>query len=129
MEELALGLQRQANAAKGESEKADFQSAHDRLRRVASRWTEAMGGTKLTVAFTGWRKSEADEAWTGSRLQPPQSMWGRHSGRNYFKAKMIRSVVMTGAATLATGKDTNFSFYRSLYRFNRWAHGMCRKSL
>ena len=29
-----------------------------------------------------------------------------------FQSKMIRSVVMT-SATLATGKDTNFSFYRS----------------
>ena len=111
MEELALGLQRQANAAKGESEKADFQSAHDRLLALA-------GGLRQ------WLKQEVDGCvyWlekTGSRrgmdrvtLAASPIDVGATLRSELFQSKMIRSVVMT-SATLATGKDTNFSFYRS----------------
>ncbi len=111
MEDLARGLQRQANAAKSESEKADYQSAHDRLLALA-------GGLRQ------WVKQEVDGCvyWlerTGSRrgidrvtLAASPIDVGATLRSELFQSKMIRSVVMT-SATLATGKDTNFSFFRS----------------
>ena len=111
MEELALGLQRQANAAKGESEKADFQSAHDRLLALAGglrQWVkQEVDGCVYWLEKTGSRRGMDRVTLAASPIDV-----GATLRSELFQSKMIRSVVMT-SATLATGKDTNFSFYRS----------------
>ena len=111
MEELALGLQRQANAAKGESEKADFQSAHDRLLALAGglrQWVkQEVDGCVYWLEKTGSRRGMDRVTLVASPIDV-----GATLRSELFQSKMIRSVVMT-SATLATGKDTNFSFYRS----------------
>ena len=111
MEELALGLQRQANAAKGESEKADFQSAHDRLLALAGglrQWVkQEVDGYVYWLEKTGSRRGMDRVTLAASTIDV-----GATLRSELFQSKMIRSVVMT-SATLATGKDTNFSFYRS----------------
>lgn len=111
MEELALGLQRQANAAKGESEKADFQSAHDRLLSLAGglrQWVkQEVDGCVYWLEKTGSRRGMDRVTLAASPIDV-----GATLRSELFQSKMIRSVVMT-SATLATGKDTNFSFYRS----------------
>ncbi|MEC7678752.1 MAG: helicase C-terminal domain-containing protein [Planctomycetota bacterium] len=111
MEELALGLQRQANAAKGESEKADFQSAHDRLLALAGglrQWVkQEVDGCVYWLEKTGSRRGMDRVTLAASPIDV-----GATLRSELFQSKMIRSVVMT-SATLATGKDSNFSFYRS----------------
>ncbi|MGC6548599.1 MAG: ATP-dependent DNA helicase [Rubripirellula sp.] len=111
MEELALGLQRQANAAKGESEKADFQSAHDRLLALAGglrQWVkQEVDGCVYWLEKTGSRRGMDRVTLAASPIDV-----GATLRSELFQSKMIRSVVMT-SATLATGKDTSFSFYRS----------------
>ncbi|MEC8474047.1 MAG: helicase C-terminal domain-containing protein [Planctomycetota bacterium] len=111
MEELALGLQRQANAAKGESEKADFQSAHDRLLALAGglrQWVkQEVDGCVYWLEKTGSRRGMDRVTLAASPIDV-----GATLRSELFQSKVIRSVVMT-SATLATGKDTNFSFYRS----------------
>ena len=111
MEQLALGLQRQANAAKGESEKADYQSAHDRLLALAGglrQWVkQEVDGCVYWLERTGSRRGMDRVTLAASPIDV-----GATLRSELFQSKMIRSVVMT-SATLATGKDTNFSFYRS----------------
>lgn len=111
MEDLARGLQRQANAAKGESEKADFQSAHDRLLALAGglrQWVkQEVEGCVYWLERTGSRRGMDRVTLAASPIDV-----GATLRSELFQSKMIRSVVMT-SATLATGKDTNFSFYRS----------------
>lgn len=111
MEELARGLQRQANAAKGESEKADYQSAHDRLLALAGglrQWVkQEVDGCVYWLERTGSRRGMDRVTLAASPIDV-----GATLRSELFQSKMIRSVIMT-SATLATGKDTNFSFYRS----------------
>ena len=111
MEELARGLERQADAIDDDSERKDFQSAHDRTLALA-------GGLRQ------WIRQELDDSvyWierTGSRrgmdrvtLAASPIDVGASLREHLFQNKMIRSVIMT-SATLATGNDDRFRFFRS----------------
>jgi len=111
MEELALALRRQADAQKNESDRKDFESAFDRMLALA-------GGLRQWLA----QELERSVYWverTGSRrgldrvtLAASPIHVGETLRKELFQSEMIRSVVMT-SATLATGTDDNFSFYRS----------------
>jgi ATP-dependent DNA helicase DinG len=111
MEELARGIQRQANAAREESEKADYQSAHDRLLALAGglrQWVkQEIDGCVYWLERSGTRRGIDRVTLAASPINVGETL-----RKELFQSKMIRSVVMT-SATLATGKDTNFSFYRS----------------
>jgi len=111
MEELALALRRQADAQKNESDRKDFESAFDRMMVLA-------GGLRQWLA----QELERSVYWverTGSRrgldrvtLAASPIHVGETLRKELFQSEMIRSVVMT-SATLATGADDNFAFYRS----------------
>nr|WP_146517603.1 helicase C-terminal domain-containing protein [Rubripirellula amarantea] len=110
MEQLAAGLRKQADAQKSESDKKDFESAHDRTLSLA-------GGLR------SWVRQEIEHSvyWmerTGSRrgmdrvslFASPINV-GETLRKELYQSKTIRSVVMT-SATLATADD-NFKFFRS----------------
>lgn len=111
MEKLALALEQQAEAHDGESDRKDFESASVRMLTLA-------GGLRQ------WIRQEVDGAvyWlerTGSRrgldrvtLAASPIDVGASLRQELFQNKMIRSVVMT-SATLATGTDDKFKFFRS----------------
>ena len=111
MEALAASLRRQADAQKNESDRKDFESAYDRMLALA-------GGLRQWLA----QELEQSVYWverTGSRrgldrvtLAASPIHVGETLRKELFQSEMIRSVVMT-SATLATGTDDNFSFYRS----------------
>lgn len=111
MEKLALALKQQAEAQDGESDRKDFESASDRMLALA-------GGLRQ------WIRQEVDGAvyWlerSGSRrgldrvtLAASPIDVGASLRQELFQNEMIRSVVMT-SATLATGSDDKFTFFRS----------------
>jgi ATP-dependent DNA helicase DinG len=111
MEKLAASLKQQADAQDTEADRKDFESAYDRMLLLA-------GGVRQ------WLKQEVDGSvyWlerTGSRrgldritLAASPLDVGETLRKELFQSKMIKSVVMT-SATLATGKDDKFKFFRS----------------
>lgn len=111
MEKLARALHQQADAQKEESDRKEFESAHDRLLALA-------GGLRQ------WLGQQLDDSvyWlekTGSRrgvdritLAASPIDVGNTLRQELFQSESIRSVVMT-SATLATGNDDKFSFFRS----------------
>lgn len=111
MEELAAGLKRQADGSRDESDRADFQSAHDRMLALAGGLRQWIGqepdGCVYWLERTGTRRGLDRITLAASPIDVGETL-----RRELFQSKMIRSVVMT-SATLATGKDQNFSFYRS----------------
>lgn len=111
MEKLATALRQQADAQKNESDRKDFESAYERMLSLA-------GGLRQWLA----QEVEHSVYWlekTGSRrgadrvtLAASPIDVGETLRRELFQSEMIRSVVMT-SATLATGTDDKFTFYRS----------------
>ena len=111
MEQLAVALRQQADAQKNESDRKDFESAYDRMLSLA-------GGLRQWIA----QEVERSVYWlerTGSRrgmdrvtLAASPIDVGESLRRELFQSKTIRSVVMT-SATLATGSDDKFTFFRS----------------
>ena len=111
MEELAVALRQQAAGQSDEADKMEFESAHDRVMA-------------LSGAVRQWLAQEIEEAvfWlekTGSRrgqdrvtLAASPINIGTVLREVLFQSEMIKSVVMT-SATLATGNDDRFSFFRS----------------
>jgi ATP-dependent DNA helicase DinG len=111
MEILAAALKRQADGQRDEGDRKDFSSAHDRLLSLA-------GGLRQ------WLRQEVDDSvyWierTGSRrgldrvtLAASPIDIGETLRKVLFQNKSIKSVVMT-SATLATGQDEKFKFFRS----------------
>ncbi len=111
MEQLAGALQQQAEGQSNEADRKDFESAHQRMLALA-------GGLRQ------WLRQEVDASvyWlerTGSRrgldrvtLSASPIDIGETLRKELFQSKMINSVIMT-SATLATGKDDKFKFFRS----------------
>ncbi|MGB7343288.1 MAG: helicase C-terminal domain-containing protein [Pirellulaceae bacterium] len=111
MEKLARALKQQADGENNEADRIEFESAHNRLLHLA-------GGLRQ------WLRHEVDNAvyWverTGTRrgmdritLAASPIDVGDSLRKELFQSKQIRSVIMT-SATLATGKDDKFTFYRS----------------
>ncbi|MGI9470368.1 MAG: ATP-dependent DNA helicase [Rubripirellula sp.] len=111
MEQLAAALRQQADAQKNESDRKDFESAYERMLSLA-------GGLRQWIA----QEVEHSVYWlerTGSRrgidrvtLAASPIDVGESLRRELFQSESIRSVVMT-SATLATGTDDKFTFFRS----------------
>ena len=111
MEELAGGLKKQADAANDDADRADFQSAHDRMMALAGglrQWLgQEMAGCVYWLERTGTRRGIDRITLAASPIDVGESL-----RQTLFQSEMIRSVVMT-SATLATGKDDAFDFFRS----------------
>lgn len=112
MEMLARKLRAHADAQKNESDRQDFQSAHDRLLALA-------GGLRDWLA----QKSDHESVYwvekTGNRrgmdrvsLSASPVDIGQTLRTELFQNKDIDSVIMT-SATLASGDEQRFSFFRS----------------
>ena len=111
MEQLAGALRQQADGQSNEADRKEFESAHDRMM-------------SLSGSLRQWLNQDLDDAvyWlekTGSRrgqdrvtLAASPINVGQVLREVLFQSEMIKSVVMT-SATLATGNDDRFSFFRS----------------
>tara|TARA_R110002073_G_scaffold6599_1_gene38780 strand:- start:84 stop:2129 length:2046 start_codon:yes stop_codon:yes gene_type:complete len=111
MEALARSLLEQAEGQKDESEKKDFESAHDRMMALAGglrQWiNHDLDGAVYWLERSGSRRGLDRVTLAASPIDV-----GATLREHLFQSKMIRSVVMT-SATLATGNDDKFNFYRS----------------
>ena len=111
MEQLARALSQQADGEEDEADRKDFESAHDRLLSLAGGLREWVGQTLKGAVYwlekTGVRRGNDRVTLAASPIDV-----GAMLREELFQSEMIRSVVMT-SATLATGADDKFSFYRS----------------
>ncbi len=111
MEVLARKLKQQADGENDEADRKDFESAHDRLLILAGglrEWIDqAIEGAVYWLERTGTRRGIDRVTMAASPIDI-----GATLRETLFQSDTIRSVVMT-SATLATGNDDKFSFYRS----------------
>ncbi|MDG2220777.1 MAG: helicase C-terminal domain-containing protein [Rubripirellula sp.] len=111
MEKLAMALKQQAAAQDTEADRLDFDSAHDRMLALAGglrQWlTHDLDDAVYWLERSGSRRGLDRIALAASPIDVGQTL-----RQELFQSKTIRSVVMT-SATLATGTDDKFSFYRS----------------
>lgn len=111
MENLALALKQQADAQDNESDRKDFESAHDRMLALAGglrQWLQQeVDGSVYWLERTGSRRGLDRITLAASPIDVGETL-----RRELFQSEMIRSVVMT-SATLATGTDDKFKFFRS----------------
>ena len=111
MESLAQALRRQADAQKNESDRKDFESSYDRTLALAGGLRQWLSQDLERSVYWVERTGSREVAWIGLLLLPHPFTSAKCSERT-LPSEMIKSVVMT-AATLATGPDDNFAFYRS----------------
>jgi ATP-dependent DNA helicase DinG len=111
MEKLSMALKQQAEAQHGESDRKDFESASDRMLALAGglrQWIrQEVDGAVYWIERTGSRRGLDRVTLAASPIDVGASL-----RQELFQNKMIRSVVMT-SATLATGTDDKFKFFRS----------------
>jgi ATP-dependent DNA helicase DinG len=111
MESLAIALQQQADGQDSESDRKDFESVHDRMLTLAGglrQWlAQEIDGAVYWLERTGSRRGLDRVTLAASPIDVGESL-----RRELFQSKSIRSVVMT-SATLATGSDDKFKFFRS----------------
>ncbi|TWU40898.1 putative ATP-dependent helicase DinG [Novipirellula artificiosorum] len=111
METLAKALHLQAEGQKDESDQKDFESARDRLLTLSGglrQWLkQEIKGAVYWIERTGSRRGTDRVTLAASPIDV-----GATLREQLFQNDQIRSVVMT-SATLATGKDDRFQFYRS----------------
>ncbi len=111
MEQLAMALKQQADAQHNESDRKDFESASDRMLGLAGglrQWIrQEVEGAVYWIERTGTRRGIDRVTLAASPIDVGASL-----RQELFQSKMIRSVVMT-SATLATGTDDKFKFFRS----------------
>lgn len=111
MEQLAVALKRQADAQDSEPERKDFESAHDRMLALAGglrQWiAQEVDGAVYWLERTGSRRGLDRVTLAASPIDVGETL-----RKELFQSKMIRSVVMT-SATIATGTDDKFKFFRS----------------
>ncbi len=111
MERLAGALKKQADGQKDEADRSDFEAAHSRLLLLSGglrQWlAQEIDDAVYWVERTGSRRGMDRVSLAASPIDVGQSL-----RKELYQSEMIQSVVMT-SATLATGKDDNFSFYRS----------------
>ena len=111
MEKLAFALAQQANGEEDESDRKDFESAHDRLLALAGglrQWIQH----ELEGAVYWMEKSDSRRGLSRVTLAASPIDVGATLREELFQSDMIRSVVMT-SATIATGQDNKFKFFRS----------------
>lgn len=111
MERLAFALRQQADAQENDSDRKDFESAYDRTLSLAGglrQWIDQkLQGAVYWLERSGTRRGIDRVTLAASPIDVGQSL-----RQVLFQSEMIRSVVMT-SATLATGGDDNFKFFRS----------------
>ncbi len=111
MEKLARAMLQQADGQQNDSDRKDFQSAHDRLMLLSGglrQWlAQDVRGAVYWLERTGRRRGNDRITLAASPINVGETL-----RRELFQNKMIRSVVMT-SATLATGGDDRFTFFRS----------------
>ncbi len=111
MERLAMALKQQADGQDNESDRKDFESAHDRLLVLAGgvrQWiAQEIDGAAYWLERTGSRRGLDRVTLAASPIDVGETL-----RKELFQSKMIRSVVMT-SATIATGADDKFKFFRS----------------
>ncbi len=111
MEKLAIALKQQADGQQNESDRKDFESAHDRMLTLAGglrQWiAQELEGAVYWLERSGTRRGLDRVTLAASPIDVGHSL-----REELFQSKMIRSVVMT-SATLATGADDKFKFFRS----------------
>lgn len=112
MEQLARGLQQQADAGGGEERKQDFKSAAERTIALSGslrQWIQQdIERSVYWVERSGSRRGGMDRV---SLIASPINV-GETLRETLYNAEGVRSVIMT-SATLATGRDEKFSFFRS----------------
>ncbi|QDT13287.1 putative ATP-dependent helicase DinG [Planctomycetes bacterium K23_9] len=111
MEKLARAMKQQADGEENEADRIDFESAHNRLLLLAGGLRQWLGHEIEDAVYwierTGSRRGVDRVTLAASPIDVGKSL-----RKELFQSESIRSVVMT-SATLATGKDDKFSFYRS----------------
>lgn len=111
MEQLARALRQQADGQREESDRKDFESAHDRLLTLAGglrQWlSQDVEGGVFWVEQSRTRGGSARVLLAASPIDVGQSL-----RQVLFQSDQIKSVVMT-SATLATNQGDPFSFFRS----------------
>jgi len=111
MEILAKALQQQADGQKNESDQKDFESASERLYLLSGNLRQWLGqeldNSVYWLERTGSRRGIDRVTLAASPVDV-----GATLREALFQNDMIRSVVMT-SATLATGNDDRFEFFRS----------------
>ena len=111
MEKLAASLKRQADAQDNEADRKDFESAFDRMLLLAGgvrQWlNQEVDGSVYWLERTGSRRGLDRVTLAASPIDIGETL-----RKELFQNKMINSVVMT-SATLATGTDEQFKFFRS----------------
>lgn len=112
MEQLARKLRAHADAQENDSDRQDFQSAHDRLLALAGGLREWLAQKSehecvYWVETTGNRRGMDRVSLSASPVDIGQTL-----RTELFQNENIDSVVMT-SATLASGDEQKFSFFRS----------------
>lgn len=111
MEELAGRIKRFANSLEDESEKKNFDAAHDRLLAMSSElksWNQQM----LEDSVYWIEREKARGGFDRITLAAAPIDVGATLRAELFQSRMIKSVIMT-SATLAVGNDNRFRFFRS----------------
>lgn len=112
LEQLSRGLAEHAETIKGEEVKKDFRSAAERtllLSGTLRQWIDqSMERSVYWIERTGSRRGGMDRV---SLIASPINV-GEALQEVLYDNESIRSVIMT-SATLATGRDEKFSFFRS----------------
>ncbi|WP_231742723.1 ATP-dependent DNA helicase [Stieleria varia] len=111
MRALARKLSQQADGEKNESERKEFESARDRLLVLADSlqlWiTQSQSDSVYWLEKTAMRRGGERVTLASSPIDVGQSL-----RETLFQSDTIKSVIMT-SATLATGDDDKFQFFRS----------------
>lgn len=111
MEKLSRALKQQADGQDNESDRKDFESASDRMLALAGglrQWLrQEIEGAVYWLERTGSRRGIDRVTLAASPIDV-----GATLRQELFQSEMVRSVVMT-SATLATGTDDRFKFFRS----------------
>lgn len=111
MEMLAGALKQQADGQKSEADKKDFESAHDRMLALAGglrQWLrQEVEGSVYWLERSGSRRGLDRVTLAASPIDIGETL-----RKELFQSKDINSVVMT-SATIASGKDDKFKFFRS----------------
>lgn len=111
MRELAQKLDQQAEGQKNESDKKEFESARDRLLLLSDSlrsWlNQAEKGNVYWLEQTTMRSGNVRVTLASSPIDVGEAL-----RKSLFQSESINSVIMT-SATLATGEDDKFTFFRS----------------
>ncbi len=111
MEQLARSLKVQADSRKDESERKDFESAHDRLIALAGELRQWLSQNLVGGVFWLERSSLRRGGERLTLAASPIDV-GHTLREVLFQSDQIKSVIMT-SATLATNQNDPFSFFRS----------------